>query len=302
MTGDGYTSVGRPIHGPTPPGGATPIERTTPLDAGELREVVELVADARERHASLVLPERLRTRHWDSITQIVLDLDRRRGLPPVGWKIGAASETVRQAEGVPYPAPGRLYEGAIHPSGSTLPPELFINYRNNECEFAFLMRDELAPRDEVYTEAEVAAAIEGMMLALEIGDTVFEDWYGVSAYLGSSLDNGGGAALVHGPLIADWQSLDLANTRIDLSLNGTYLKSGTGAAAMGHPLTSLTWLVNWLSSRGIALGAGEIISTGTCTGHCFAAPGDEVRAVFDGIGEVSVHYAPDAPRGKEAHT
>jgi 2-keto-4-pentenoate hydratase/2-oxohepta-3-ene-1,7-dioic acid hydratase in catechol pathway len=40
---------------------------------------------------------------------------------------------------------------------------------------------------------------------------------------------------------------------------------------MGHPLTSLTWLVNWLSSRGITLKAGEIVSTGTCTGHCFAS-------------------------------
>lgn len=284
------TDVGRPIYGTTPPGNATPTRRRTALMDDELREVVELVACARERQVSLELPERLRTRHWDSITRIVLELDARRNRLPVGWKIGAASEVVRRAEGVPYPAPGRLYEGAVFDSGATLGPELFINYRNNECEFAFVMSRDLLPRERAYSEAEVREAIAYMVPAIEIGDTVFEDWYGASGYLGSSLDNGGGAALVRGKPIHDWQSLDLAATRIDLYLDGTWVKAGTGEAAMGHPVTSLTWLVNWLSSRGIALGAGEIVSTGTCTGHCFAARGDSVRAVFDGIGEVTVQY------------
>jgi 2-keto-4-pentenoate hydratase len=285
------TEVGRPIYGTTLPGSAIACERQTPLTDDEVHEVVELVARAREHHQRIELPQRLRTRHWDTITRIVLELDARRALPPVGWKIGAASETVRQAEGVPYPSPGRLYEGAVFPSGSTLPSELFINYRNNECEFAFYLDIDLAPREETYTEDEVAAAIRNMVLAIEIGDTVFPDWYGVSSYLGSSLDNGGGAALVHGDPILDWRDRDLPNTHIDLYLNDTWVKSGEGKAAMGHPLTSLTWLVNWLSSRGITLHAGEIVSTGTCTGHCFAAPGDEIRAVFNEIGEVTVRYA-----------
>lgn len=66
---------------------------------------------------------------------------------------------------------------------------------------------------------------------------------------------------------------------------------------MGHPLVTLTWLVNWLRSRGIRLKPGEIMGTGTgtgtgvCTGHRFAAPGDEVRTVFNAIGQVAVLYA-----------
>ena len=289
--GPSLTEVGRPIFGATLPGCATPCARQTPLTDAEVHEVVELLADARQHRATIELPERLRTRHWDSITRIVLELDTRRGLPPIGWKIGAASETVRRAEGLPYPSPGRLYKGNVFKSGSTLPPELFINYRNNECEFAFIMDKELAPRSTPYTEEEVDQAIGCMVLAMEIGDTVFPDWYGVSGYLGSCLDNGGGAAIVHGDPIPDWRKLDLPSTRIDLYLNGAWVKSGTGEAAMGHPRTSLTWLVNWLNSRGITLAAGEIVSTGTCTGHCFAAPGDEIRAVFEGVGEVTVSYA-----------
>jgi hypothetical protein len=63
-------------------------------------------------------------------------------------------------------------------------------------------------RAEAYTENEAAAAIRSMVLVIEIGDTVFPDWYGVSSYLGSSLDNGGGAALVHGDPILDWRDRD----------------------------------------------------------------------------------------------
>lgn len=46
---------------------------------------------------------------------------------------------------------------------------------------------------------------------------------------------------------------------------------------MGHPLTSLTWMVNWLRERGLGLSAGQYVSTGTCTGHFFFCPGRQAR-------------------------
>ena len=163
-------------------------------------------------------------------------------------------------------------------------------YRNSESEFAFRLGADLPPRPAPYTESEVAAAIESLMPAVEIGDTIFEDWYGASAYLGSCLDNGGAAAFVHGQPTRDWQRLDLPNARIDLSLNGRFIKPGYGRAAMGHPLTSLTWLANWLRERGLGLAAGEIVSTGTCTGHFFAAPGDRLEVEYGPLGQVVVEY------------
>lgn len=136
----------------------------------------------------------------------------------------------------------------------------------------------------------IADAVEALLPALEIGDTVFEDWYGASGYQGSSMDDGGAAAFVYGTPILDWQRFDLANAKIDLSLNGQYIKSGYGRAAMGHPLTSLTWMANWLRERGQGLHAGEFVSTGTCTGHFFAAPGDHLDVDFGPIGSLQVDY------------
>ena len=222
--------------------------------------------------------------------QVSLDLHTRLGWTPAGWKIGAASEEVRRSEGLPGPAPGRIYGKTVFESPARLPAALFINYRNVECEFAFRLGEPISPRPEPYTEAEVADRIEYMTPTLEIGDMVFEDWYGASGYFGSCLDNGGGAALVYGARIADWRELDLANARIALSLNGEFVKDGFGRAAMGHPLTSLTWLANWLAERELGLSAGEIVSTGTCTGHCFVGVGDEVSAEFDGAGVVEARF------------
>jgi 2-keto-4-pentenoate hydratase len=284
------TDRGRPIYGATPPGQAVPCARDTPLSPAELEQVVEVIAAGRESRRAAVLPPQLLTRDWPSVVEVVLRLDDRLGLPPAGWKIGAAAEEIRRAEGLPGPSPGRLYLDGVFRSPAVLPAALFINYRNVECELGFRLRDGFAPRPEPYTEDEVAERIAYVTPTLEIGDMVFDDWYGASGYFGSCLDNGGGGVLVYGAEVADWAGLDLPNTRLALSLNGTFVKEGFGRAAMGHPLTSLTWLVNWASANGRAVATGEIVSTGTCTGHCFVAPGDEVSLDVEGLGVVEARF------------
>ena len=284
------TNLGREIYGPTPPGGASPWARDSALDPDELAEVVELIASARIGHDALTLPERLRTRDWTSVIRVVLALDERVGREGCGWKIGAAAEDIRRAEGVPGPSPGRIYRHGVFASPAKLPSELFINYRNCECEFAFELGIDFPARERTWTEADARAGIESLFPALEIGDTVFEDWYGASGYFGSCFDNGGGAAFVEGPRHKDWSQLDLVGAGMDVYLNGYYVKSGTGKAAMGHPVTSLTWLLNWLREQGRGVTAGEVVSTGTCTGHLFALPRDTVRAEFGALGTVEAQF------------
>jgi 2-keto-4-pentenoate hydratase len=286
------TDRGRSIYGSTPPGQSIPCARDTPLSDEEIAAVVEAIAFGREQRRSVALPEPLRTRDWPSVMKVSLLLDERLGRIPAGWKIGAASEEVRRSEGLPGPAPGRIYRDTVFESPARLPADLFINYRNVECEFAFRLAAAIPCRERQYTEEEVAARVEYLMPVLEIGDTVFEDWYGASGYFGSCLDNGGGAALVRGPPIVEWRDLDLPNARMVLFLNGRYVKEGFGRAAMGHPLTALTWLVNWLGDHGRGLTTGEIVSTGTCTGHCFVAAGDEVSVDFHEAGIVEARFEP----------
>ena len=59
---------------------------------------------------------------------------------------------------------------------------------------------------------------------------------------------------------------------------------------MGHPITSATWMINWLRERGRYVKAGEHISTGTCTGHCFVQVGDLVSVDFGELGLVEAKF------------
>ncbi len=288
---DELTERGRRMWGTTPPGGARPCARTSPLSEEEVAEVVDVIAGGRLGRRSVVLPERLRTRHWASVVKVIFALDERLGWPGAGWKIGAASEEIRRAEGLPSPSPGRIYRHTCFRSGEVLGPELFINYRNCECEYAFELGLGFPVRDAPYTEADVRAGIEALLPALELGDTVFSDWYGASGYFGSCLDNGGGAAFVAGERVTGWRGVDLTSAGMVVSLNGHVIKAGSARAAMGHPVTSLTWLVNWAREHGRRVEAGEIVSTGTCTGHLFCARGDAVSADFGELGVVEVHFS-----------
>jgi len=302
----GLSDRGRPIHGPTPPGQGVPCPRQSPLTGAEVAEVAGIIAAGRRGRHAVELPERLRTRDWGSVIAVLLTVDEvlcqpERGQPErgqpgtglarAGWKIGAASEEVRRAERLPSPSPGIIYAHTIFPNGARLPAGLFINYRCCECEFAFRLARDFPARAEPYTEADARAGIDCLFPALEIGDCVFPDWYGSSGFYGTCLDNGGGAALVTGPETRDWPDLDLPGARMDAFLNGHYIKSGQGRAAMGHPVTSLTWMLNWAREHGRAVRAGDIVSTGTCTGHLFAAPGDTIRADFGPLGVVEARFA-----------
>ncbi len=284
------TERGRRLWGATPPGAAQPCRRTSPLDDAEVDEVVALIAHARLERRAAVLPDRLQTRDWESVVRVVLALDDRLGWPGGGWKVGAASREIREAEGLPSPSPGRIYRHTMFASGAELGPEFFINYRNCECEYAFELNVDYPPRDRAYSEADVRAGIAALFPALELGDTVFQDWYGASSYFGSCLDNGGGAALVAGARVTEWRDVDLNGAGMRVSLNDHYIKSGSAQAAMGHPVTSLTWLVNWVTAQGRGVAAGEVISTGTCTGHLFADRGDGVSADFGDLGIVRVLF------------
>jgi 2-keto-4-pentenoate hydratase len=281
---------GRLIHGPTPPGGSVPCARTADLTAEEVAEVTSLIGAARLGHRGIVMPERLRARSWRSVEAVLPALEEYLGYQGAGWKVGAASMEVRRAESIPSPSPGRIYQHTVFAAPATIGPQFFINYRLCECEFALELATDFPPRAKPYTEAEAREGVRALLPVIEIGDSVFSDWYSLSGYFGGMYDNGGGAALVEGHRVDDWRSIDLPAAGIDLYVNDSYIKSGRGAEAMGHPVTSLTWMLNWLRERGRTARAGEVVSTGTCTAHCFVAPGDRVSADFGALGLVEVSF------------
>jgi 2-keto-4-pentenoate hydratase len=158
-----------------------------------------------------------------------------------------------------------------------------------EGEFAFRMARDLPPRASAYTRAEVVAAVESAAGAIEVVGTRFAGGLAGKGRLLTTADCGVNIALATGAWTR-WDGRDLRDHRVTMAINGTPRGEGTGSRALGDPLNVLLWLANHQSAVGRGLEAGEIVSTGTCTGLDPVHPGDIVRADFGPLGTVEIAF------------
>ncbi len=205
-----------------------------------------------------------------------------------GYKIGATSEKAQAFLGLSHPFSGRVLVSSIHDSPARLQADAFL-FRLIEPEFAFRLATALPVRSTAYVPDEVAAAVGAVIPAIEVVTSAFENWQtqGSAALIS---DNGVNGALVLGAAFEDWRSLDLAEHRVTLAVNGKPSGEGNGAQALGHPLNALRWLVNSLNERGIGLEAGEIVSTGVVTPFVRLERGDGAVADYGPLGRVEVSF------------
>jgi 2-keto-4-pentenoate hydratase len=87
-----------------------------------------------------------------------------------------------------------------------------------------------------------------------------------------------------------WRSHDLAAHSVCAIVNGEARHEGKGANVLGGPRIALTWIVNELSGLGLTMGAGQVVTTGTCVVPVAVVPGDEVRALYGEFGVLSVRF------------
>jgi 2-keto-4-pentenoate hydratase len=266
-------------------------------DPAIIEEIAQIIAHARREGISAEpLPETLYP-VWDEIYPVHDRVHELLGRPHIGWKMGAASVEVQRAEGMPEPILGRIYAAGVHRSPAVLAPQLFIGHRLCESEFVLTLGEDIPAGDEPLSRAEVERTIATVRPGLEVGDMVFLDWYGSNPFWGACLDNAGGSQLVLGEETEYRLGMDLIDARMHLYKNDELVRSGTGAAALGDPILSAAWILNARRREGETLTAGSLLSTGTCTGHCFAHPGDEMMVDFESLGTVSLKFG-DEPSTK----
>ena len=75
-----------------------------------------------------------------------------------------------------------------------------------------------------------------------------------------------------------------------MTVNGELKGEGTGAPALGDPMSVLIWLANQHSRVGRGLDTGTIITTGTCTGLDPIRASDRAMADFDQLGSVPIMF------------
>ena len=204
-----------------------------------------------------------------------------------GWKIAATSLAGQAHIAVDGPLAGRLLRENVIGSGGELP--FGANHmRVAEAEFAFRMGRDLQPRAEAYTVEEVLAAVETLHPAIEVPDSRFDDFTRVGAAQ-LIADNACAHLFVLGAATkARWRDVDLAMHPATGTVAGKVTHHGKGANVLGDPRVALAWLVNELSGLGVALKAGEVVTTGTCIVPVPIEPGDTVTADFGVLGNVTV--------------
>src|SRR5271167_4579347 len=154
--------------------------------------------------------------------------------PLYGWKIAATSVAGQRHIGVDGPLAGRilgervLADGDVCVLGGNL-------MKVAELEFAFRMARDLAPRDEPYSQDEVAAAVESLHPAIEIPDSRFAHFE--TAGLAQLIaDNACAHRFVLGPAAeAGWRALDLAGHKGRMLRNGAVAEDGIGSNVLGDP-------------------------------------------------------------------
>jgi 2-keto-4-pentenoate hydratase len=159
-----------------------------------------------------------------------------------------------------------------------------------EPEFAFRLARELPARAAAYSLEEVMAAVDTLHPAIELPDSRYEDFAKVGAAQ-LIADNACAHYFVLGRAAPrQWRSRDLVEHVVTGTVAGKLRCEGKGANVLGDPRAALTWLVNELSRLGIALAAGQMVTTGTCVTPLPVGPGDHVTADFGELGRVELRF------------
>jgi 2-keto-4-pentenoate hydratase len=193
-----------------------------------------------------------------AVQRALTALRTRRGARPVGWKLGYTSAAMREQMGVASPNYGPLLDTMLITDGRV--PDALVHPRV-EPEIAVVLGADLRP-------GEARAA-------LEVVDSVWRD-YRFTLELNTA-DGSSAAAVALGPTLGP-DGLDVVAVR--MLRNGQEVGASTGAAAMGHPLRALDWLVSTLAADGELLRPGDVVITGGLTAAVPVEPGDVVEAVF----------------------
>ncbi|BEP14876.1 fumarylacetoacetate hydrolase family protein [Acidothermaceae bacterium B102] len=209
----------------------------------------------------------------------------RAGARVVGFKIGLTSLAMQQQLGVDQPDYGHLFADMVYAADSPIATSGFLQPRA-EPEIALVLGKAL--RGPGLSVADIASATAYVLPAIEIIDSRITDW---KIKLEDTIaDNASSGGIVMGSTPIALQGLDLSMLGCVLRRNGRMVQNGAGAAVMGSPLTAATWLANTLTARGVELGVGHIILTGSITAAVPVQAGDTITATIDQLGSVTAVF------------
>jgi 2-keto-4-pentenoate hydratase len=202
-----------------------------------------------------------------------------------GHKVGLSSRAMQEMMGVREPDYGHLLDEMFVFESFSVAADDLIQPRV-EIEVAFVLGSSLPKRG--CNAADVIRATEFILPAIEIIDSRIADWK--IGIVDTIADNASSAKVVLGGNPVRLQDVDVRNLGAALRLNGEIVETGTAAAVLGNPVTSVAWLAQTIGRFDLVLEPGHVILPGSCTRAVPVQAGDSVHADFDELGPVDVSF------------
>lgn len=219
--------------------------------------------------------------------RVAAEVARLLGWPVAGWKVAANMPAMQQALRASAPIYGRVFAPFVHRAPTVLAAARLL-HPVAECEYVVELGADLPPREAPYGAEAVRAAVRSISPGMEIAECRFIADDAFPPLPAILADGSGSGSVVVGAPIADWAAQDIAGQEVVMRVNGRERRRGRAREAVGHPLDTLLWLANTLSRAGIGVTAGQVLSSGTCTGMLRARPGDSLVGDFGAFGTVEV--------------
>jgi len=193
------------------------------------------------------------------------------------------------------PPEGKLIVGPIYTRtiDSVAPVTLWskpndVNIARIEPELAFFFAQDLPPREQPYTAAEVDAAISRTHLALELINCRYTDPNQCTfpEMLADGLVNQG---LFIGPQVDDKLARNANEFSLIVGQNGE-LSSHNAKHPNSNPRVPLYWLAEFLRSQGQGIIAGQAVITGSFAGVLEVPMNTDITLDYVGLGTMEVSF------------
>lgn len=200
-----------------------------------------------------------------------------------GWKLGKINPPHLERLGANRLA-GPIFVDQIVTASGDAPVDMPVfrdGFAAAEAEFLLRIGTAPDPAKSDYTIETATPLIDAVHAGIEVASSPYPGINADGPPVTAS-DYGNNNGLVIGDAIDGWRDGDVNAWSVELLINGTVIGSARAADMLDGPFGAAAFLFNLAARRGIALQAGQWISSGAVTGVHPVAIGDVCEARFDG--------------------
>ena len=199
------------------------------------------------------------------------------GREVVGWKVGRITPPREGANRLAGP----IFADQVTLEDGAAMPVIARGFAAAEAEYLLRIGTAPDPSKLHYSLHEARALIDAVHVGIEIASSPFigiND--GGPAVTISDFGNNNG--LLVGAEADGWQTGDINDWRVELTIDGVPIGDATARTMLDGPFGAARFLFEHLAARGIPARPGQWISSGAVTGVHLVTVGQRVEARFDG--------------------